>query len=211
MIHCIQLYRKLIISLLFICCGYYNLQAYNDFVPNDVSSMDFDQNLRYPEIKSKQRKAIVEYQQKIGKSLKNKGFQVESIRNGEVLVVTIQANKIFEANKIELNKNANIYLTPIFSLLNKTGYHRLLVAMHSDDTGNSLYSENLTNDRALSICDWAEMNGYPTSSIVAYPMGKEFPMCPNNSIMNRKKNRRVEIYIIPEKIMIQAAQNNKLK
>lgn len=177
----------------------------------EQSEMEFEQNLRYPEVKSKYHNSIVEHQSKVGKSLRNLGIQVETIRKGEILVITIPAQQLFEANKTELSKLAVKKLEPVFSLLKTPGFYKFLIAMHSDNTGNSLYSENLTADRAVAITDWAVSNGYPSSDIIPYSMGETSPIVPNNSMSNRATNRRLELYIVPNTLMINSAKTNKLK
>lgn len=177
----------------------------------DIMSLEFDQNLKLPEIKAKQHERIKEYQARTGLQLREKGYTVESVRNGEVIVVTIPAHKLFHANSTTLNPESDKILKPIFSLLNKSGWYKFLLAMHSDNTGSSQYSDTLTNNRVLSICEWAGVNGYPSSVIVPYGMGSISPLKRNNSIANRRINRRLEIYIVPNHVMIQSAKTNSLK
>ena len=194
--------------------------AFFSFVPTalaegsglyDDAPLEFEENLRTPEVKPKFRSSIVAYQNSVGKSLKSKGYQVESIRNGEVLVVTIPAHKLFAPNQTELLGTAENVLGPIFSLLNKVGYYKMLLDMHSDNTGNALYSETLTNDRVISIADWAESKGYASTYIIPYSSGRMSPIYSNNSIVNRQKNRRLDIYLVPADLMVQLAKSNSLK
>lgn len=177
----------------------------------DEAPLEFEENLRTPEVKSKFSSAVAAYQTRVGKALISKGYQVETIRNGEVLVVTIPAQRLFTPNQTELMKNASNVLTPVFALLNKPGMFKFLLDMHSDNTGNALYSESLTNDRVIAVADWAEENGYPSTYIIPYSSGRMSPIYRNNSITNRQNNRRLEIYIVPADVMVELAKSNSLK
>ncbi len=37
------------------------------------------------------------------------------------------------------------------------------------------------------------------------------PLLPNNSTANRRSNRRIEIFIVPNKMMLEMAKSNKLQ
>jgi outer membrane protein OmpA-like peptidoglycan-associated protein len=87
--------------------------------------------------------------------------------------------------------------------------------MHSDNTGSSAYTLNLTRQRVNAIFDWFDENG-SVDYVVPYALGDTEPMVDNNivvdnnSVENRKRNRRLEIYLVPEKVMLQQAKKGRI-
>lgn len=69
----------------------------------------------------------------------------------------------------------------------------------------------LTEERGYAVYEWIEQQDIDVTDITFYPMGAFDPICPNNSMANRQKNRRIEIYLIPNESMINKAKSNKLK
>ena len=46
--------------------------------------------------------------------------------------------------------------------------------------------------------------------VVPYALGDTDPLVDNNSVEHRKTNRRLEIYLVPEKTMIQQAKKGTI-
>ena len=46
--------------------------------------------------------------------------------------------------------------------------------------------------------------------VVPYALGETDPIVDNNSVENRKTNRRLEIYLVPEKTMLQQAKKGRI-
>ena len=175
----------------------------------DVMTLDFDKNLNIPKIKDKYKSNIIAHQKKLGEQFIKQGYKVETIRKGEVLIISIPAHDLFASNNISLLESASIQLQPILSLA-KNKMYKLLVAMHSDDTGSEQYQEMLTNNRIVAVYEWIKDNAHNTTAIVPYAMGNSEPIEPNNSRVNRQKNRRLEIYVVPAEQMIERSKGNNL-
>ena len=47
-------------------------------------------------------------------------------------------------------------------------------------------------------------------NVVPYALGPDEPLKPNNSIDNRRQNRRLEVYLVPGKVMVTKAQGGKI-
>ena len=90
-------------------------------------------------------------------------------------------------------------------MIKNPGFYKMLLVMHSDNTGSSEYTLNLTRKRVNNIFDWFDENG-SVDYVVPYALGENDPVVDNNSVENRKRNRRLEIYLVPEKTMIQQAK-----
>ena len=131
------------------------------------------------------------------------------MRDDEVIVVTIPASQLFDANDTVLNKLGEAQLKPFLSMLTNPGFYKMLLVMHSDNTGSSAYTLNLTRQRVNAIFDWFEENG-SVDYVVPYALGETDPIVDNNSVENRKLNRRLEIYLVPDKVMLQQAKKGKI-
>lgn len=136
---------------------------------------------------------------------------VENYRNKEVLLVTIPAHLIFEPNDTELSAKAAEYLTPIKRYLKEPDMYRVLLVMHTDNTGSELYRDEITEDRVDAVADWFENSGVDTTYLFSYAMSDDMPLVPNDSYVNRDKNRRLEIYLMPGKKMLEQAKKGRVQ
>lgn len=136
--------------------------------------------------------------------------KVEAFRNKEVLLVTIPAHLLFEPNETVLKSSAQDYLTPIKRYLKDPDMFRVLLVMHTDNTGSEDYRDRLTLDRVNSVFDWFEESGANTTYMFSYALGDEMPLKPNDSMENRRQNRRLEIYLMPGKKMVDQALKGRI-
>ena len=94
-------------------------------------------------------------------------------------------------------------------MLKNPGFYKMLLVMHSDNTGSPTYTLNLTRQRVNAVYDWFDENG-SVDYVVPYALGETDPLVDNNSVENRKTNRRLEIYLVPEKTMLQQAKKGTI-
>ena len=173
---------------------------------NDIFELSIAENVATPAIPKKSADAVLDKLKREAKRLKTAGIAVELARGGEVLVATIGADKLFMPNSTELRQSAGNFLRPFTTLLTQPSMWKILVVMHSDDTGSEEYVNNLTETRAEAVCAWFEALSLDTSAMVPYGCGADEPLTANNSRLNRGANRRLELYLIPDKTMIDMAK-----
>lgn len=145
-----------------------------------------------------------------GKYNPNGECKVEAFRNKEVLLITIPAHLLFDPNDTELKSSASEYLTPIKRYLKEPDMFRVMLVMHTDNTGSEEYRDRLTVERVNSVFDWFEDSGVNTKYLFSYALGDEMPLKPNDSMENRRQNRRLEIYLVPGTKMVQQAQKGRI-
>ncbi len=136
---------------------------------------------------------------------------VELLRNREVLVITIPARLLFAPNDVELKETAAKYLTPIKRYLSEPDLYRVMIAMHTDNTGSDQYREELTADRVDAVYEWFETHGSPTTFLFPYALGDDMPLKPNTSMADRDANRRLEIYLVPGEKMLSQAKKGRIE
>lgn len=136
--------------------------------------------------------------------------KVEAFRNKEVLLITIPADLLFSPNETELKNGAQDYLAPIKRYLKDPDMFRVMLVMHTDNTGSDEYRDRITYERVNSVFDWFEDSGANTKYLFSYALGDEMPLKPNDSMENRRQNRRLEIYLVPGEKMVEQARKGRI-
>lgn len=190
--------------------------------PADLQRFDELDNLSFVEMVNsvdlgKNSELIRKFQDKEGKNrllngrnIPKSDWKVEFFRNKEVLLITIPASKLFAPNATALRPGASEYLNPIRRYLKDPDMYRVLLVMHTDNTGASAYRDKLTIDRAGAVFNWFEGHGEDTRYLFDYAMSDDMPLKPNNSVENRADNRRLEIYLVPGKKMLEQAKKGRI-
>lgn len=179
----------------------------------DAAGMDWATNLATPAVPPKASASVARHIETISKWFKNNGFDTRFVRNNEVLVVTIPASDLFGPNLTDMIAGAAEKLNVFERAIVHPESYRILVAAFADDTGDDTYSIEMTRKRATAVKDVLDKIGARKGvkpNIYSYWFGREKPLVPNNSIANRAKNRRIEIYIIPEKRTVDNARSGRL-
>ena len=185
-------------------------QTINARDDEDIYELSLDENLEVPDIKNdKQAEKIQDFQLDMAVAFKKSNYDVEIMRDDEVIVITIPASQLFDANDTVLNQIGEERLKPFLRMIKNPGFYKMLLVMHSDNTGSESYTLNLTRQRVNAIFDWFDENG-SVDYVVPYALGDTDPVVDNNSFDNRKRNRRLEIYLVPEKTMLQQAKKGNI-
>ena len=195
--------QHIILTILVVLLAGQPINAKDDY---DIYELSLDENLELPEIKNdKQADKIQDFQLDMAVAFKKSNYDVEIMRDDEVIVITIPASQLFDPNDTVLNDVGKERLKPFLRMLKNPGFYKMLLVMHSDNTGSEMYTLNLTRQRVNAVFDWIEEYG-SVDYVVPYALGDTDPIVDNNSVENRKRNRRLEIYLVPEKTMIQQAK-----
>lgn len=144
-------------------------------------------------------------------TVKYKGCNLENYRNKEILLITIPARLLFAPNESNLNKKAGEILSPIKRYFKNPDTYRVLLVMHTDNTGSPEYRDLITENRVNAIADWFDNQGLDTSYLFTYAMGDDMPLKDNDSQANRDANRRLEIYLVPGEKMVEQAKKGKIE
>lgn len=176
-----------------------------------VYDMTIDENIATPAVPAKNSNTIIRHMQRIGAVYSKHGLEVKPVRKGEVLKIVVPCNVLFEPNDTVLSMKASQTLNAFKDLVKLPELYKILIVVHSDNTGSDEYLDNLTHARANAIDQYFE-SIYRNSNlnIIPYGVGNDEPRQDNNSISARDANRRVDFYIIPEKRTIDMAKSNKL-
>lgn len=187
----------------------YYTDPYEGFNEETFMDMDFEPNLATPPVPDREKEAVRRSMAAVAKSLHGP-FSVDLMRDGEVIVVTIPTDNIFLPNDTLLNESAERIMRPLFNLMDDPMRFKIVAAVHTDDTGNTLYHERLSTARLYSVYDlFLDMidEGVinPDTVIIPYAMGADDPVADNDTWRNRALNRRLEIFFIPGPALIKQA------
>jgi len=105
-------------------------------------------------------------------------------------------NVNFDENSFSLRKDAELSLNTILLLMQDRENYQLLLIAHTDEQGEEIFNQNLSEKRAETVYNFLNAGGIPKERLFAIGMGEKYPLLPNNSDSNREKNRRVELVII---------------
>lgn len=171
---------------------------------------EFDNELRSPMVGPKLRAYIRAYMKSIAEELYRQGYEVETMREGEVVITVIPTDKLFAPNDTVLMPSASASLEHFRQYAQPDDRFKIVVTVHSDDTGSEDYLYALTERRTVAILDYLEANGFNPDNLVGFPKGSSSPVAESTSRANRAKNRRLEMFIVPsQELLTQARQSSK--
>lgn len=159
------------------------------------------------------------------------GATVSVIRDGEVIKVSVPAEKLFAPNDTALIGLApkphkghlppdyqapkstpaapvDAWLRPILTFMRK-GYTDLIVTSHTDNNGSPAYLARISNARGGAVEHWFAQNGIPASSMSRFAFTDERPLYDNDSMLRRAQNRRITFYLVPNAAMIKEAKKRR--
>lgn len=183
----------------------------------DLDELNFIEMVNSVPLDDKSAELIRKFQDKEGRNrlygkeynAKN-GCTVETYRNKEVLLITIPASALFAPNDTVLRPSASELLSPLKRYLKDPDMYRVLMVMHTDNTGSELYRDRITEERSRAVHDWFVNQGSDTSYLFPYAFGDDMPLVENNSMSNREKNRRLEVYLVPGRKMLEQAKKGRI-
>ena len=175
-------------------------------------NFDIDQFVETPVIKNdKVKKKVRDYQEEVSVKLARdkEKYLVETTRDDEVIVVSLLAERLFEDNSTTLTEQGKNHLKPLLPFFKNPSFYKVLMIMHTDNTGSEQYLLDFSFERIKAIDAWVQSN-CNNDRIEAIAVGGEEPIAPNYSMENRRNNRHLEVYLIPGEGMIEQAKNGKI-
>ena len=168
----------------------------------DPAELTFEQNLALPEIPRKRQAAVANYMGDEARKLVRKGYNVATERKGEVIVVTLPVADVFEPNDSVITSMGRQKLEPLMSYLRIQNGFKMLLAIHTDNTGSPAYRRNLSIKRIEALEKFVAATATFPNQAVGYIMEDQEPLKPNDSRKHRERNRRIEIFIVPDQELL---------
>lgn len=166
----------------------------------DPFELTIEENLTPPKMSNRQRDAARQRMNTVYSELQRHKFNVVKSHDGLVVTVAIPCANLFAPNDTTaIMPQANALLKSFLNYAEKADMYRIVISVHSDNTGSEEYRYDLTDARANLICDFLEKNAphaAAAQTIIPYGLGHEEKIAEDDSIRNRSRNRRVEISIV---------------
>ena len=143
-------------------------------------------------------------QQKIGSLEAGQGAFMQSLRrfgavskNERGIVLTLPENYWSAARASSFAPAADPKLGSLGELLANNPDYKVVIESHTDDKGTPEELSALTDQRARSIAERLVGFGVANGRIETKGMGATLPVAPNTTNVNRAKNRRVNLILVP--------------
>lgn len=195
--------------------GAQQTDPYPDYLEETFMDMDFEPNILTPNVPDEVKKSVAAYQTKVAQRLMTDNI-VDIMRDDDVILVTIPTDDLFLPNDTLLSTYASRSLDKLLPMMRDPYMYKVMIAMHTDDTGSEYYREQLSLARLNSIYDWMldkiDEGRIPEEIvIIPFSLGSNEPLKSNDTRKNRRENRRLEVYFIPGPRMIEEARRGTLR
>jgi outer membrane protein OmpA-like peptidoglycan-associated protein len=136
-------------------------------------------------------------------------FVVESIEEQKNITTTIDVldtvkvgdtfilpNLFFEFAQSNILPDSYSELLRLLDYLSKNKTVKIEISGHTDNQGSDAYNQKLSTSRAQTVYNYLIHKGIDENRLSFMGYGKERPVAPNDTEVNRAKNRRTEILIL---------------
>jgi len=125
------------------------------------------------------------------------GVDVTSVDNGQAILVNLPEGVTFDVASYSLKPEFRATLDKVADSLKQYPDSLIDVYGHTDSTGSDAYNQTLSENRARTVANYLQMQGINPSRIRSQGFGETMPVADNLTEEGRRKNRRVEIKIVP--------------
>ncbi|EMH4164926.1 OmpA family protein [Pluralibacter gergoviae] len=114
-------------------------------------------------------------------------------------IVRLDSMSLFDSGKAQLKAGSTkMLINSLVGIKAKPGW-LIVVAGHTDNTGNTQLNQTLSLKRAEAVRDWMRDTGdVPESCFAVQGYGASRPVATNDTAEGRALNRRVEISLVPQ-------------
>ncbi|KGD71068.1 OmpA family protein [Pantoea vagans] len=114
-------------------------------------------------------------------------------------IVRLDSLSLFDSGKAELKAGSTkVLVNALVDIKARPGW-LIVVAGHTDITGNAQRNQLLSRERAAAVRDWMRDTGdVPESCFAVQGYGDSRPVASNDTPEGRAQNRRVEISLVPQ-------------
>jgi len=131
-------------------------------------------------------------------------------RVGEGIQVTMNSGILFEFDSYALRQSAQEELQSFAKVLNEYPDTKIQVDGHTDSTGSDRYNQKLSEQRAGSVGNYLRSLGVQADRITESGFGENVPVADNSTDDGRQLNRRVEVGIVANEQLKEAAEQGEL-
>lgn len=135
------------------------------------------------------------------------GVDITPTDNGQAILVNLPEGVTFDVDSAALKPEFRGTLDQISKSLNQYPNSLVDVYGHTDSTGSDQHNQVLSENRARTVANYMAMQGVSGARIRSQGYGETLPIADNATEEGRRRNRRVEIKIVPiSQEQVQAAR-----
>ena len=123
-------------------------------------------------------------------------MEVQKIKTGKNYTIN---NINFATNSFELNEQSIRVIDEFILFLNENPGIKIAIHGHTDNVGDNLTNQKLSEDRAKSVYEYLLFENVPLSKLSFQGFGSSKPIADNGKEIGRLKNRRTEFKILEYK------------
>ena len=136
------------------------------------------------------------------------GVDITPTDNGQAILVNLPEGVTFDVASTALQPGFRPTLDRISQNLNQYPNSLIDVYGHTDSTGSDQYNQALSEGRARTVANYLTTQGVSAARIRSQGFGETLPVADNATEDGRRRNRRVEIKIVPiSQEQVQAARS----
>ncbi|PKQ66872.1 OmpA family protein [Raineya orbicola] len=105
-------------------------------------------------------------------------------------------NVLFEFGKSVLLEESKYELNKLVRIMNEFKDIHIVISGHTDEIGEPMKNLKLSEDRAKAVYDYLISQGITEKRLYYTGYGSSKPLSSNKTAEGRKKNRRVEFYVV---------------
>lgn len=137
------------------------------------------------------------------------GVDVTPTDNGQAILVNLPEGVTFDVGSYTLKPQFRTTLDGIAQNLGQYPNSLIDVYGHTDSTGSDAFNQTLSENRARTVASYLSMQGVSAARIRSQGLGESMPVADNATDEGRRRNRRVEIKIVPiTQEQVQAARTS---
>jgi outer membrane protein OmpA-like peptidoglycan-associated protein len=113
------------------------------------------------------------------------------------IVLTLPENYFMGIRDSNLAATADVKISNLANVLANSADYRIIVEAHTDNKGTPDELQTVTQNRAQAVLDKLTAGGVEASRVETKGYGASLPVAPNTTNLNRAKNRRVDVILVP--------------
>ena len=127
--------------------------------------------------------------------------RVQQLRSGlgarqtnQGTLVALQGDVLFDIDSAVIRSDARPILAQLAELVRLMDVDEVIIAGHTDTTGDADYNLHLSRQRANAVSDYLRERGALSNvNVLVQGLGEKQPVATNETVEGRQQNRRVEI------------------
>jgi len=139
-------------------------------------------------------------QQQLRQQVRDQLNQILETRDTARGLIVSMPDVLFDTNSATLKTTARERLAKVSGILLAHPDIKVEVDGYTDSTGDPMFNEQLSQQRAASVQSYLSQQGVPAGSVSIHGFGQANPIASNDTASGRQQNRRVELVVTGESI-----------